>query len=154
VTQIITGETMRQAQAGHVEVLVVSLLAISIIVAAVGIIGLASSQATSVTERIRAFGIMRTVGAPSRTIVSNVLAEGAMIGLLSLPLALLLGLPLGYGIGLLVGTLSFGLALPLVVSSLAVLVWVGLLFGGSVASSIVPAISATRITVRQALAHL
>lgn len=154
VTQIVTGDSMRQAQAGHVEVLVVALVAIALIVAAVGTIGLASSQGTSVTERIREFGIMRTIGAPSGVIIRNVLAEGAMIALVSVPVTVLLALPLGYAIGLLVGTLSFGLALPLAFSGTALAIWLGLLLAGSIVSSLIPALAATRITVRQALSQI
>ena len=51
----------------------VALLAMAIVMAAVGAIGLASSQGTNVTERIREFGIMRTIGAPGGAIIRNIL---------------------------------------------------------------------------------
>ena len=38
---------------------------------------------TSVLERTREFGIMRTIGGRSRTILRNVISEGVFIGLLS-----------------------------------------------------------------------
>ncbi len=53
VTQIITEMTLEQAQSGHVAVLIVSLLVMAVVMAAVGMIGLASSQGTNVTERER-----------------------------------------------------------------------------------------------------
>ncbi len=154
VEQVLTEATLAAAQGGHVKILIVALIAMAIIMAAVGTIGLASSQGSSVTERIREFGIMRTIGASGPALVRNILAEGLMIALLSFPIALLIGLPLGYGIGVLVGTMSFGLALPLTVSVAAIAIWIGILIVGSVAASLLPARRATRLTIRQTLAHI
>lgn len=153
VEQVLTEGTLAAAQAGHVRILIVALVAMAVIMAAVGGIGLASSQGSSVTERIREFGIMRTVGASGGALMRNILAEGVMIALLSFPIALLVGLPLGYGIGTLVGSLSFGLPLPLTVSPTAIAIWCGILVAGSVGASLAPARRATRLTIRQTLAH-
>ncbi len=154
VTQVMTERTLRQAQSGHVQILIVSLTIMAVVMAAVGAIGLASSQGTSVTERIREFGIMRTIGAKGSAILRNILAEGVFIATLSLPLAVIAALPLSYGIGLLIGTLSFGLALPLVISIPALAIWVATLIVGSIVASLVPAFTAIRMTVRQTLAQV
>ncbi len=95
---------------------------------------------------------MRTIGASGGALTRNILVEGAMIALLSLPIAIALGLPLGYAIGVLVGTMSFGLPLPLTVSVSAILLWTGLLVFGSVGAGLLPARRATRLTIRQTLA--
>ncbi|MHB1103638.1 MAG: ABC transporter permease [Devosia sp.] len=154
VEQMTTEAILAAAQAGHVKILIVALIAMAVIMATVETIGLASSQGSSVTERIREFGIMRTVGASGGALTRNILAEGIMIAILSFPMSLLLGLPLGYGIGVLVGTLSFGLALPLTVSPSAIAIWLGILVFGSVAASLAPARRAVRLTIRQTLAHI
>ena len=153
VTQILTEATLAAAQAGHVKILIVALEAMAVIMAAVGAIGLAASQGSSVTERIREFGIMRTVGASGRVLIRNILAEGTMIAALSFPIALLVGLPLGYGIGMLVGSLSFGLPLPLTLSPAAIPIWMAILLVGSAGASLAPARRAARLTIRQTLVH-
>lgn len=150
---MLTETTLDQAQSGHVKILVVALMVMAGILATVGSIGLASSQGTNVTERIREFGIMRTIGASGGVLIRNILAEGMLIGLVSLPVALLVSVPLGYGVGTLVGTLSFGLPLPLAFSGTALLIWLVILFGGSIGASLWPALTATRLTIRQTLAH-
>lgn len=152
--QVLTEAILATAQAGHVKILIVALEAMAVVMAVVGSIGLASSQGSSVTERIREFGIMRTIGASEGALTRNILAEGIMIALLSFPIALLVGVPLGYGIGVLVGTMSFGLALPLTIAPSAVAIWIGILVLGSIAASLAPARRATRLTIRQTLAHI
>jgi putative ABC transport system permease protein len=151
--QIITEATLVAAQAGHVKILIVALIAMAVIMAGVGTIGLASSQGSSVTERIREFGIMRTIGASGGALTRNILVEGLMIALLSFPLSLIAGLPLGYGVGVLVGTLSFGLALPVTVAWPALGIWLGVLIVGSLVASYAPARRAARLTIRQTLSH-
>ncbi len=96
---------------------------------------------------------MRTIGAGGGALMRNILAEGLMIAFLSLPLALLVGVPLGYSIGQMVGTLSFGLPLPLTVSPEAIAIWALILAVGSVLASLAPARQAARLTIRQTLAY-
>ena len=151
--QVITEATLVAAQAGHIKILIVALIAMAVIMAGVGTIGLASSQGSSVTERIREFGIMRTIGASGGALTRNILSEGLMIALLSFPLSLIAGLPLGYGVGVLVGTLSFGIALPLTIAVPALGIWLGILIVVSVIASYAPARRAANLTIRQTLAH-
>lgn len=153
IEQLTTEATLAAAQSGHVAILIIALKAMALLMAAVGSIGLAASQGSSVVERTREFGIMRTIGAGGGTLMRNILAEGLMIALLSLPLALLVGVPLGYSIGQLVGTLSFGLPLPLTVSAEAIAIWTLILAVGSVLASLTPARQAARLTIRQTLAY-
>lgn len=154
VEQILTEGTLVAAQSGHVKILIVALIAMAVIMAGVGTIGLGSSQGSSVTERIREFGIMRTIGASGGALTRNILAEGLMIALLSYPLSVMAGLPLGYGVGVLVGTLSFGISLPLTIAWPALWIWLGILVIGSLVASYAPARRAARLTIRQTLAHL
>jgi putative ABC transport system permease protein len=153
VEQLTTEATLAAAQSGHVAILIIALKAMALLMAAVGSIGLAASQGSSVVERIREFGIMRAIGAGARTLMRNILAEGLMIAFLSLPFALFVGIPLGYSIGQLVGTLSFGLPLPLTISLEAIAIWALILAFGSILASLAPARRAVRLTIRQTLAY-
>jgi putative ABC transport system permease protein len=139
---------------GHVYILIFALISMAVLMALVGGLGLTSAMSTSVIERTREFGIMRTIGARGDTILRNVIGEGVFIGLLSWLIALPLSLPLSYGIGNLVGTLAFRFPLELTVSPSALLVWFGVIVIGSVAASAYPAWTASRLTVRETLAYL
>ncbi len=66
----------------------------SIVMAAIGAIGLLVSLSISVYERQREIGVMRSVGARTRTIITQFLTEGLLVGVL----AWLIGVPLSYAI--------------------------------------------------------
>lgn len=68
------------------------LSAISLLIGAVGILGLLTTLSMSVFERQREIGIMRSIGAKSRTIIAQFLLEGLTVGLT----AWLGGLPISY----------------------------------------------------------
>jgi putative ABC transport system permease protein len=70
------------------------LLALAVIVAIVGGIGLMGSLSISVVERTREIGVMRAVGARSRTIMEMFMMEGVLQGVLSW-LAAVPGCPIG-----------------------------------------------------------
>jgi putative ABC transport system permease protein len=98
--------------------------------------------------------VMRAIGARSYTIQRNVITESLLIGLMSWGLAIALSLPLSLLVGRLVGGLAFGLPLPLVVSPVALLVWLIFIGVGSILASLYPAKSAARLTIRETLAYV
>jgi putative ABC transport system permease protein len=143
-----------EAISGHVYIFIFALLMISIVMAVVGTLGLASSMGTSVIERTREFGVMRAIGARSRTILRNIISEGVFIGLMSWVIALPLSIPLSYGIDYLLGMMSFRSPLTLVISPIGLAVWFVVLVVGSIAASAYPAQQASRLTVRETLAYV
>ena len=86
-------------------------------------------------------------------VIRNVLAEGVFTGLVSIALSIVLALPLAIGIGKLVGTLSFGLPLPFMQSWTALGLWSAFIVFGTAGASLVPALRASRLTIRQTLAY-
>jgi putative ABC transport system permease protein len=62
------------------------------LIALVGAVGLLSTLSMSVFERQKEIGVMRSIGAPSSTIIGQFLTEGIVVGFV----AWLIGLPLGY----------------------------------------------------------
>jgi len=139
---------------GHVYIFIFALLLIATVMAVVGGLGLTSSMGTSVIERTREFGVMRAIGARSRVILRNIISEGVFVGLMSWVIALPLSLPLTFGIGYLIGSLSFRLPLPLTVSPAGLGIWLAIILVGSVAASAYPAGQASRLTVRETLAYI
>jgi putative ABC transport system permease protein len=139
---------------GHVYILIFALIIMAVLMAVVGGLGLMSTMAINVVERTREFGIMRTIGGKSGTVLRNVISEGVFIGLMSWTVAIVLSLPLSLYIGRLIGNLAFKSPLPLVLSPKAVVIWLTIIVLGSIAASMYPAWQASRLTIRETLAHV
>ncbi len=150
VSEALLGEAI----SGHVYIFIFALMLISTVMAVVGALGLASSMGTSVVERTREFGIMRAIGARSKTILRNIISEGVFIGLMSWVIALPLSLPSSLGIGYLIGMLSFRSPLPLIISPAGLAIWLAVIIIGSIAASAYPAKQASRLTIRETLAYI
>ena len=144
--------TLYVALVGHVEVPVRMLIAAAVLLALIGGLGLASMMTVNVLERTRELGIMKAVGAPPSTIVKIVVSEGVVIAGLSWLLSLIVALPLIAGIGSL-ATIMFGTPLPFTMSWIAVALWLALVVAIALAATAVPALRASRLIVRQALAY-
>ncbi len=142
------------AISGHVFIFIAALILIAVVMAVVGILGLTSSMSTSVIERTREFGIMRSIGARTRTVLLNVISEGVFIGLMSYFIAVALSLPLSLGMGAYLGNISFRSPLPLIVSPVGLGLWIVILLIGSIAASAFPARQASKLTIRETLAHI
>jgi putative ABC transport system permease protein len=129
------------------------LYGLATIVALVGGIGLMGSLSISVVERTREIGVMRAIGARSRTIMGMLMMEGLLQGLLSwlvaIPLALILTKPVAQRLGqtMLDVTLDFKFSL------VAVGIWLVAVLLISILASVLPARSATRISVQESLAY-
>lgn len=70
----------------------------SLIMAAVGVIGLLTTLLLAVFERQKEIGMMRTVGACSPMIIMQFLIEGLLVGVLAWLIAVPIGVALAYGI--------------------------------------------------------
>jgi putative ABC transport system permease protein len=150
----ITAGRFDNAQTGHVYILIYALIFMAMVMAVVGTLGLGSAMSANVIERTREFGVMRAIGATSRVVLRSVVGEGVFIGLLSWLAAIPLCLPLSAHVGRLVGSISFGMPLPLVLSPFAVEVWLAAVLIGSALASAFPAMRAARLTVRETLAYV
>jgi putative ABC transport system permease protein len=129
------------------------LLNLAMLVAMVGGIGLMGSLAISVVERTREIGVLRSIGARSPTIMSIFIMEGLLQGLLSfvisVPIAFILAQPLARQLGrtMLEIDLDFSFAY------YSVAVWLAAILIISILASVIPARSATRISVRESLSY-
>ena len=68
----------------------------SAVMAGVGAVGLLTALSMAVYERQKEIGVMRSIGARSRTIVSQFLLEGIAIGLIAYLVAVPLSYPFGW----------------------------------------------------------
>ena len=145
---------LRTAMADHIVILTRVLLAMAVVMATVGTLGLASTMGVSVVERTREFAVMKTVGATPRRIIVLLIAEALFIGALSWIFALILAAPLTGLVDALVGRLGFVAPLPFIMSPLAALGWLALLGVVSLVATILPANRAAQMSVAKALVAL
>ena len=71
-----TTEEDKQFAIGQFSVVTSMLLTLALVVAVVGALGLMGSLSISVVERTREIGVMRAIGARSRTIIGMFVLEG------------------------------------------------------------------------------
>jgi putative ABC transport system permease protein len=129
------------------------LLALAVIVAVVGGVGLMGSLSISVVERTREIGVMRAIGARSLTIMGMFVMEGVLQGLFSWLVAVPISYFVGGAVANALGQAMFSANLDYEYNLTAVLVWLGVILVISTLASILPARSATQISVRDSLAY-
>jgi putative ABC transport system permease protein len=134
-------------------IVIVMLSVLAVIMALVGGIGLMGALSISVVERTREIGVMRAIGAKTPTILGMFMMEGVLQGLFSwmmvVPLSFVLGQPLADALG----TVLFEATLDYQYNFDAVLIWLVIILVISTLASILPARSATTISVRDSLAY-
>jgi putative ABC transport system permease protein len=153
VAGVITRAQLERALGGHLFMLIAILTFMAMLMAIVGLLGLGSTLGTSVLERAREFGVMRAIGAGDRSIRAVVLAEGLLIGVMSVGLAALASVPLTFVAARVVGAASLGPARDTIVSAYAILLWLAVMLTGATVTSLGPVRKALRVTVREALAY-
>jgi len=144
---------LHNAIAGHMKVLINSLMTMAILMAVVGIIGLMSTMSINTLERTREIGVMRAIGATPARIKKLIISEGLFVGGLSVSAAVVLSLVLSAHIGELIGNMAFRTPLSLSVSGVALVIWITLILLGSYIATLYPASKAIGITTRDALSY-
>jgi len=143
----------RETERSMFQGLVGIMLSMAVMAAVVGSLGLASTMSINVVERGREIGVMRATGATSLVIAGIVVGEGVLVGALSW----LLAVPISYpGALLLSNTLGDTLiTIPLEFSYTiyGVGFWLLVVLLLSALASLWPALRATRVSVREALAY-
>ncbi len=144
----------RTAVSDHIKILIRALIAMAVVMAIVGMLGLASTTGISVIERTKEIGVMKTIGAGEARIVRMVMGEAATTGLFSWCLGFLLSLPLSMYLDYLIGSMGFLASLPFTVDAGGVALWLAISTLVALLASFFPAISASRLVIREALAYV
>ena len=153
VNSIVPTTELKKAIDNHVVVFIAVLIALALLMAVIGALGLASSMSMSVIERTREFGIMKAIGASPGFMRRLVLAEGALTGAIGFLIAALLSIPVSVVVGSTLGRLAFNLPLPLVISGPALVAWFIVAVAGAVLASLAAAQRSARLSVRESLSH-
>ena len=129
------------------------LLTMAVLAAVVGSIGLMGTMSINVVERGREIGVMRAIGASSVAISGIFVGEGLFLGLLSWLIAVPLSLPGARAFSNLVGHALLNRPLHFSYSLGAVQLWLAIVAVLSTVASLWPALRATKVSVREALAY-
>jgi len=148
-----TTTELKETNAAQMDVLIILLLAMVVLIAIVGGLGLAITMSLNVIERTREIGILRSLGAQNGVVRRVVILEGLVIGLISWAIAVPCSIPLASWLGNSLGISLLARPLVYIFSVPAVLMWLGLMIVISVIASIIPAQSAARLTIRDALVY-
>jgi len=129
------------------------LLLLAVLVAVVGGLALMGALSISVVERTKEIGVLRAVGARTRTILGMFVMEGVLQGMISwliaVPLSFVIARPMSDALG----KIMFSADLNFQYNWMAVIVWLLIILVISTIASVLPARSATRISVRDSLAY-
>jgi len=137
----------------HMLMIYVILVVISGIIMVVGGLGLATTMSLNVMERRREMGVIRAIGARSSTVWLIIVTEGVVVGVLSWALAALAAGPVSKFVGDALVRLMFNSALDFVFQLQGLFIWLIVSVCLSAVASFLPAWSASKITVREALTY-
>jgi len=119
----------------------------------VGSLGLMTATSLNVLDRRREFGVLRTIGASPIAIARLIVSEAAIVVLVSWLLAIAAAWPLSVGLGRALRTIFFRSGLAISFSLPGVAAWLLIAATVGVASSIVPAVRASRRSIREAISY-
>jgi putative ABC transport system permease protein len=137
----------------HLLLIYVFLVVISGIIATVGGLGLATTMSLNVMERRREMGVLRAIGASPSVVMGIIVAEGVVIGVMSWFLAALAAWPLSRVAGNFLTFLIFKSRLDSVFQLQGLWIWLVFSALSAGVASLLPARSAAKLTVREALAY-
>jgi putative ABC transport system permease protein len=152
VVEVTSGLSLSKTAADGFAVLTGFLLFLAVLTALVGSIGLAGTMSMNVMERTREIGVMRAIGATNSILMKMVIVEGIIIGLLSWMLGSLLSFPIS---SLLSNSISYALfdaSTNFGFTPAGFSIWLGAVLVLSVLASVMPARTASRLTIREVLA--
>jgi putative ABC transport system permease protein len=144
---------VRQMNKVQFDVITYLMLAMAVLAAVVGSVGLMSTMSINVVERRREIAVMRAIGATSVAILGVFVSEGVMVGVLSWLIAVPLSYPGARIFSDLVSRTLFRVPLDFSYSIAGVALWLAIVVVLSALATLWPALSAAQVSVREALAY-
>jgi putative ABC transport system permease protein len=129
------------------------LMIMAVLIAVVGGLGLMGTMSMNVLERTREIGVMRAIGASDGSILSIVITEGILIGMISWTLGAAIAFPVSKVLSDQVGVIFLGTPFSYTYSMFGSLLWLAIAIVLAAIASFLPAWNASRLTVRDVLAY-
>jgi putative ABC transport system permease protein len=148
-----TGRSTLKKASESLGILVTFLMIMALLTALVGSMGLTGTMGMNVLERTREIGIMRSIGAVDKVIMRTVIAEGALIGMISWVIGALLSIPFSFLLSDIVSNAVFKFPIPVIFTAEGFVIWLVIVLALSAVASILPARNAARLTIREVLAY-
>ncbi len=143
----------RERNKAQFDIITYLMLAMAVLAAVVGSLGLMGTMTINVVERGREIGVMRATGATSPAIAAIFVGEGVLLGVLSWLFAAPLSYPGARAFSRMVGRTLMQMPLDFSYSTGGMMLWLGIVVVFSALASLWPALRATRVSVREALAY-
>jgi putative ABC transport system permease protein len=153
INDIEPGAALSAMASDGFSILTAILLFLAILTALVGSIGLAGTMSMNVMERTREIGVMRAIGATDSILMRLVISEGLLIGLLSWMVGSLLAFPISKALSDSISQAIFGAPSTFGATPTGFFIWLAAVIVLSVLASVLPARSASRLTIREVLAY-
>jgi putative ABC transport system permease protein len=153
ISKVESGMAFAESITDVLGILIIILLAMALLTALVGSIGLTGTMSMNVLERTREIGVMRAIGAHNRIVSTLVIVEGLIIGLISYGLGVAISFPITNLLSNVISVSIFNSPAQLAFTPKGFLIWLALVAVLSVGSSILPARNATKLTIREVLAY-
>ena len=147
------GNSLQESATDGLGIITQFLMIMSFLTALVGSIGLTGTMSMNVIDRTREIGIMRAIGAHDRVITQMVIVEGLLIGFMSWLLGSLLSLPISRGLSNTISYALFNVPATYSFSAVGFIYWFVIAIVLAVVASILPARSATHLTIREAISY-
>ena len=151
VAVVETASEQKKRTEAQFDILILFLLAMAVLLAAVGGLGLMGSMGINVLERTREIGVMRAIGASDRAVTEIFVMEGLVIAGISWLISLLLSIPVSRVMSDQVGRMFMENPLSYSFSYAGAGIWLILVILLAAAASFLPARKAARLRVREVL---
>jgi len=153
VVDVSAGRSLVENTSRPLDTLTAFLLIMAMLTALVGRIGLAGTMSMNVLDWTREIGVMRAIGASNRTVMGLVIVEGVLIGMISWVIGVIVSIPISKLLSDIIHLAIFGARSDFIFTAFGPLAWLAIVILLSIVASMLPARSAARLTIREALAY-
>ncbi len=153
ISNVEAGGSFTQSMTEYIGILTGFLIIMALLTAMVGSIGMAGTLSMNVMERTREIGVLRAIGAYNGVILRLVLVEGLIIGVISYALGAALSFPISTLLAEVISQAIFDAPANFAFTLQGFGIWLGVVVVLSAAASLIPANSASKMTIWEVLAY-
>lgn len=150
---LLSASEVRRQSRNQFDIITYLMMAMAILAAIVGAIGMMGTMSINVIERTREIGVIRAIGASSSAVIGILVGEGVLLGILSWVFAAPVSYPGARAFSNVVGNTLIQVPLDFTYSVTGVALWLLIVILLSAFGSLWPALRAASVSVREALAY-